>query len=330
MFLEVRSDADEHSRSGGMETYMTEPETCGRGLAERSALPANLGALSAAMADTLETHQRTLDLTDHNARAEHEAYEAVASALRTAAAQLQSTADRMAGYRELPLARHDERATNSFEVRDAFEKFIEREHDLSALLNIWVQQDRALLEGEPAGADSPAVVIASLSVEDIGLTRVPTAQTGMLIRKPVGEVFEAIVNPEITTQFWFTKASGPLEAGKRVRWDWEMYGVSVDVFAKAVEPNARIVIEWPGYSGPTTVEWRFAPRNGATFVSVSESGFTGSGDQLVKYLADSTQGFSLMLAGLKAFLEHGVRLNLTADRYPEGIEEQAERIRTKG
>jgi hypothetical protein len=58
------------------------------------------------------------------------------------------------------------------------------------------------------------------------------------------------------------------------------------------------------------------------FVSVTESGFSGSGDELVKYVADSTQGFTLMLAGLKAFLEHGVRLNLTADRYPKGIEEQ--------
>jgi hypothetical protein len=31
------------------------------------------------------------------------------------------------------------------------------------------------------------------------------------------------------------------------------------------------------------------------------------------------QGFTLMLAGLKALLEHGVRLNLTADRYPKGL-----------
>jgi len=28
-----------------------------------------------------------------------------------------------------------------------------------------------------------------------------------------------------------------------------------------------------------------------------------------------------LLAGLKAFLEHGVRLNLTGYRYPKGVEE---------
>ena len=158
--------------------------------------------------------------------------------------------------------------------------------------------------------------------ERMTLTHVPKVKTGMLIRRPVGEVFEAIVNPAITTNFWFTKSSGRLEVGKSVRWDWEMYDVSADVIAKAIEPNARILIEWPGYSGPTRVEWRFAPqKDGTTFVSVTESGFSGSGDQLVKYVADSTQGFTLMLAGLKAFLEHGLRLNLTGDRFPAGVEE---------
>jgi hypothetical protein len=55
-------------------------------------------------------------------------------------------------------------------------------------------------------------------------------------------------------------------------------------------------------------------------VSVTEAGFTGDGDELVQQVMDSTQGFSLMLAGLKAFLEHNVRLNLVADRYPAGLE----------
>jgi hypothetical protein len=47
----------------------------------------------------------------------------------------------------------------------------------------------------------------------------------------------------------------------------------------------------------------------------------GSGDELVKQAADSTQGFTLVLAGLKALLEHNIRLNLVADRYPKGYEE---------
>ena len=53
--------------------------------------------------------------------------------------------------------------------------------------------------------------------------QLPITKTGMLIRKPVADVFEAFVNPDITTKFWFTKSSGKLQADKQVRWEWEMY-----------------------------------------------------------------------------------------------------------
>ncbi len=153
------------------------------------------------------------------------------------------------------------------------------------------------------------------------LTQTPITKTAMLIRRPVAEVFDAFVNPAITTKFWFTKSSGPLETGKQVQWDWEMYGVGAPVTAKVIEPNRRIVIEWPGYSGLTTVEWTFAAQqDGTTFVTITESGFTGTGDELVQQVTDSTGGFTLVLAGLKALLEHNIQLNLVGDRFPAGVE----------
>jgi uncharacterized protein YndB with AHSA1/START domain len=158
-------------------------------------------------------------------------------------------------------------------------------------------------------------------MDNLELSQLPITKTGMLIRKPVAEVFEAFVNPEITTKFWFTKSSGRLEAGKQIQWDWEMYDISIPITVKAIEPNKRIVIEWAGYSGLTTVEWIFEPQpEETTFVRITEMGFTGNGDELVKRVTDSTGGFCLVLAGLKALLEHDIRLNLVADRFPKGIE----------
>jgi uncharacterized protein YndB with AHSA1/START domain len=155
-----------------------------------------------------------------------------------------------------------------------------------------------------------------------GLKQIPMTKTGMLIRRPASEVFEAFVDPAITTKFWFTKGSGRLEQGKRVQWEWEMYGISIPVTTKTIEPGKRIVIEWPGYRSPTTVEWTFEPQDsGTTFVRITESGFIGDGDELVQQVTASTQGFTLVLAGLKALLEPNVRLNLVADRYPKGIED---------
>jgi uncharacterized protein YndB with AHSA1/START domain len=77
----------------------------------------------------------------------------------------------------------------------------------------------------------------------MNIEQTPSARTAMLIRRPVPEVFQAFVDPAITSQFWFTKGSGRLEAGKQIRWDWEMYGHSVQVSVKAVEPNRRILLD---------------------------------------------------------------------------------------
>lgn len=159
-------------------------------------------------------------------------------------------------------------------------------------------------------------------VGTLALTRPPIAKTEMLVRKPVAEVFEAFVDPAITSRFWFTKGSGRLEPGARVRWDWEMYGASAEVAVKEVERNARILVEWGSADEtPTTVEWVFTPRaDGTTFVGITNAGFGGDGDEVVAQAIDAGGGFSFLLAGLKAWLEHGIALNLSADRFPEGFE----------
>jgi uncharacterized protein YndB with AHSA1/START domain len=69
----------------------------------------------------------------------------------------------------------------------------------------------------------------------------PRAKAEMLIRRPVAEVFEAFVDPAITSKFWFTKGSGRLEPGKQVQWDWEMYDFSVQVTIRTIERNSRNV-----------------------------------------------------------------------------------------
>lgn len=56
----------------------------------------------------------------------------------------------------------------------------------------------------------------------------PIVESQMLIRKPVSEVFEAMVNPDITSKFWFTKGSGRVEPGKTLEWEWGQFGWSLE------------------------------------------------------------------------------------------------------
>ncbi|MGH2665646.1 SRPBCC family protein [Flavobacterium sp.] len=143
------------------------------------------------------------------------------------------------------------------------------------------------------------------------------AMAEMLIRKPVSDVFGAFVNPEITSKFWFTKSSGRVETGAKIDWTWEMYNHTVSVFIKDVRQNEFISAEWGNYNETTTVEWTFKPINStATFVSIVNNGFKGDPDQLISQVRDATEGFTLVLAGLKAYLEHDIQLNLIGDRFP--------------
>ena len=154
----------------------------------------------------------------------------------------------------------------------------------------------------------------------MSLLDVAVAKTQMLIRRPVADVFDAFVDPSITTNFWFTKSSGRLEAGRDLTWEWEMYGAVGHLHVKAVEENRRILIEWDDPA--TSVEWIFEPRSEkSTLVRITNWGFHGDEGQIVAQAIDSMGGFAYVLAGLKAYLEHGIKLNLIADHHPPAAED---------
>ncbi|MDE2862541.1 MAG: SRPBCC family protein [Chloroflexota bacterium] len=143
------------------------------------------------------------------------------------------------------------------------------------------------------------------------------ANIELLIRRPVAQVFDAFVNPDVITKFWFNRTSGPLVADGSVNWYWDLYGASTTVRVLALEQDKRIYIEWDvGSENPSRVEWTFEDRGvDGTYVSVVNNGFDGDADDLIGRVVDATGGFALVLAAAKAYLEHGVALNIVADRF---------------
>src|SRR3954454_16262769 len=98
----------------------------------------------------------------------------------------------------------------------------------------------------------------------------PVMKTGLLIRRPAAQVFEAFADPAITTRFWFTKSSGRLEPGATVRWEWEMYGATADVVVEEFDKPRVIRFDWGA-----KVQFTFTPHVLGTYVEVIESGFDG-------------------------------------------------------
>lgn len=132
-------------------------------------------------------------------------------------------------------------------------------------------------------------------------------------------MFEAFIDPEITRHFWFTKGSGKLEVGKKVTWEWEMYGVSTPVVAREIIQDKKISIDWN--EPATKVDFNFeSMHDGAsTYVYIVHYGFDKTAGELVQVIKDSTGGFTTVVDGLKAWLEHGIELNLVPDKFPKGI-----------
>ena len=135
-----------------------EEQTCGRGLAENSVLPAQLAEVTEAMADNLQAHMQALELDDEAARQEHAVYLRLAEEQRQVAGRLRAVAGEMAAARDLPMGRHDAQTLTSPEVAHAFQHFVRAKRELLALLERTAEQDRQLLaamggdEGDQAAA----------------------------------------------------------------------------------------------------------------------------------------------------------------------------------
>lgn len=139
-------------------------------------------------------------------------------------------------------------------------------------------------------------------------------QAQMLIRKPIQEVFEAFIDPEITTNFWFTKSTDKLEEGKTITWEWEMYSAKSEVKVLQIIPNKLIKTEWGLFSN--NVDYEFKEMEKGTLVIIKSYGYSEKGDELLSVINDNTGGFTTVLDGCKAYLEHGINLRLIEDKFP--------------
>lgn len=153
----------------------------------------------------------------------------------------------------------------------------------------------------------------------------PKVQAQMLIRKPVEEVFEAMVNPDITSKFWFTKSSGRIEPNTTLEWEWGQFAVSDTVDILEVRTNEYISLEWKLGDLKTKVEMNFESYSDtSTLFKVTESGFWEIDpaedeklEEKIHLMLGQNGGWNLVLCNMKAWLEHEIELNLIADHHPQ-------------
>jgi uncharacterized protein YndB with AHSA1/START domain len=97
-----------------------------------------------------------------------------------------------------------------------------------------------------------------------------------------------------------------------------MYGISTQVLVKDIVQDKKISIEWGNPA--TTVDFEFTVlKDGSTYVVIKNHGFKEKGDELIEVIKNNTGGFTTVLDGLKGYLEHGMNLNLIADKFPKEV-----------
>jgi uncharacterized protein YndB with AHSA1/START domain len=136
-------------------------------------------------------------------------------------------------------------------------------------------------------------------------------QTQAKIKKPVEEVFDAVYNPKKLTGYFTTGgASGPLDEGKTVTWDFADFPGAFPVHVKKVIKNEKIILEWQATDGEynTLVEMSFeALDRNSTLVRIIESGWKENQKGLDASYGNC-MGWTQMLCCLKVYLENGVNL----------------------
>lgn len=124
---------------------MNPASTCGQGIAARAPLVHAIARVLASVAGNLELHLGSLDPDDPAARPEHDAYRDLVARHRRLTDELFALAERMIGYRDLPMAPHDPEALSRPAVMEAFRELARREEALLGQLEQALAGDRGVL-----------------------------------------------------------------------------------------------------------------------------------------------------------------------------------------
>jgi uncharacterized protein YndB with AHSA1/START domain len=134
-------------------------------------------------------------------------------------------------------------------------------------------------------------------------------KTGLIILKPVHEVFEAIVDPLKMSVYFISKSTGRMEEGKKLIWKFPEMDKEFPVRVSKIEEDKYISFYWNDEDGKVLlVEMTLSPKeNGSTFVVVTEKS-RDNDEAGIKWLKGNTEGWANFLACLKAYVEYAINL----------------------
>jgi len=128
------------------------------------------------------------------------------------------------------------------------------------------------------------------------------------IRKPVHEVFEAIINPEKMTNYFISESTGRMEEGKNIIWKFPEFKFDCPIRVGKIVKDNYISFYWMMDEIELLVEMKLSTfHSDATVIKIT--GKSRNNDEAgIKWLIANTEGWANFLACLKAYLEYGINL----------------------
>lgn len=139
-----------------------------------------------------------------------------------------------------------------------------------------------------------------------------TAKASLQIQKPVEEVFEAIVNPEIMSKYFISESSGRMETGKELFWEFGDFPGKFPVKITDVQPDKSVSFVWDEAT-VVNITLKEQPDK-STVVKVTE-GKKELNEKNLEWCLGNTFGWANFLDCMKAYLEYGINLRKGAFEY---------------
>ncbi len=144
------------------------------------------------------------------------------------------------------------------------------------------------------------------------VTAQPVVEVDMLVRRPAADVWEAFADPDRIRRFWLAHSSGRLDTDAMVTWTFKVAGAETGVTVVEARQGELLDLRWDE-GQPLRIS--FAERPEGTVVTVRLTDF--GGDTPAANAIESMSGFTLVLASLKLYLEHGIEGDLMYDKFPD-------------
>ncbi len=128
------------------------------------------------------------------------------------------------------------------------------------------------------------------------------------IQKPCHEVFEAIVDPSKMSNYFISKGSGRMEAGKQIHWKFPEFDMEFPIKVGKIVQDQYISYVWEADSLELLVEITLSIADQEdTLVTVTEKS-RANDESGIDWLKGNSEGWANFLACLKAWLEYGINL----------------------